>query len=204
MGWGEGRELNKESKLLGVKLKRSLKLRCSGTNFQFWLGNTSSIVLCLVAQSCSTLCEPMDSPSMGILQARILEWVAMPSSRGSSRPRNRALVSRIASRFLKSEPPGKPKNTEVGSLSLQRGQWHPTPVLLPGEPHGRGHNWATELNGTELNWSDLAAAGAEKFYNQRLESKARIRCNKGGVSKNALGKEGGGTVTRFPLKKRRQ
>ena len=137
MGWGEGRELNKESKLLGVKLKWSLKLRCSGTNFQFWLGNTSSIVLCLVTQSCSTLWEPMDSLSMGILQARILESVAMPSSRGSSRPRNRALVSRIASRFLKSEPPGKPNNTEVGSLSLRRGRWHPTPVLLPGEPHGR-------------------------------------------------------------------
>ena len=69
---------------------------------------------------------------------------------------------------------------------------------------GRKESDMTELqNWTELNWSDLAAA-AEKFYNQRLESKARIRCNKGGVSKNALGKEGGGTVTRFPLKKRRQ
>ena len=153
MGWGEGRELNKESKLLGVKLKWSLKLRCSGTNFQFWLGNTSSIVLCLVTQSCSTLWEPMDSLSMGILQARILESVAMPSSRGSSRPRNRALVSRIASRFLKSEPPGKPNNTEVGSLSLRRGRWHPTPVLLPGEPHGRRSlvgcsPWCREESGT--------------------------------------------------------
>ena len=77
----------------------------------------------------------------------------MPSSRGSSRPRNRALVSRIASRFLKSEPPGKPNNTEVGSLSLQRGRWHPTPVLLPGEPHGRRSlvgcsPWCREESGT--------------------------------------------------------
>ena len=44
-------------------------------------------VLCLVIQSCLTLCDPMDwafqSPlSMGILQARILEWVAMPFSSG--------------------------------------------------------------------------------------------------------------------------
>ena len=43
----------------------------------------------LVAQSCPTLCDPMDcSPSVssvhGILQARILEWVAIPFSRGSS------------------------------------------------------------------------------------------------------------------------
>ena len=42
-------------------------------------------------QSCPTLCEPMDrsppgSSVLGILQARILEWVAMPSSRGFSRP----------------------------------------------------------------------------------------------------------------------
>ena len=38
--------------------------------------------------------------SMGILQARILEWVAMPSSRGSSPPRDRTQVSRIGRRIL--------------------------------------------------------------------------------------------------------
>ena len=48
-------------------------------------------VLCLVAQSCPTLGNPMDcsppgSSVHGILQARILEWVAMPSSRRSSHP----------------------------------------------------------------------------------------------------------------------
>ena len=46
---------------------------------------------------------------MGILQARILEWVAMSSSRGSSPPRDRTQVSHIAGGFfLPSEPPGKP------------------------------------------------------------------------------------------------
>ena len=45
------------------------------------------------AQSCLTLCDPMDcsppgSSVYGILQARILEWVAIASSRGSSRPRD--------------------------------------------------------------------------------------------------------------------
>ena len=45
--------------------------------------------VCLVTQSCLTLCDTMDcSPSgssvHGILQAKILEWIAMPSSRGSS------------------------------------------------------------------------------------------------------------------------
>ena len=43
-----------------------------------------------VAQSCSTLCHPMDYIVHGILQARILEWVADPFSRGSFQPRNRA------------------------------------------------------------------------------------------------------------------
>ena len=56
-----------------------------------------------VAQSCPTLCDPMDrSPSgssvHGILQARILEWVAISFSRGSSQPRDRAWVSCIAGR----------------------------------------------------------------------------------------------------------
>ena len=49
--------------------------------------------VCLVAQSCPTFVTPWtvarQAPlSMGILQARILEWVAMPSSRGSSEPRD--------------------------------------------------------------------------------------------------------------------
>ena len=44
-------------------------------------------VLCLVAQLCLTLCDHMDYTVHGILQARILEWVAVPFSRGSSQPR---------------------------------------------------------------------------------------------------------------------
>ena len=56
-----------------------------------------------VAQSCPTLCDPMDCslPGFsihGILQARILEWVTVSFSRGSSRPRDRTLVSRIGGR----------------------------------------------------------------------------------------------------------
>ena len=44
----------------------------------------SSPVKVKVAQSCLTLCDPMDYTVHGILQARILEWVAFPFSRGSS------------------------------------------------------------------------------------------------------------------------
>ena len=46
-----------------------------------------------VAQSCLTLCNPMDYTAHGILQARILEWVAVPSSRGSSQLRDQTQVS---------------------------------------------------------------------------------------------------------------
>ena len=59
----------------------------------------------LGAQLCPTLCDAVDcSPPgfsvHGILQARILEWVATPSSRGSSWPRNQTQVSCIAGRFF--------------------------------------------------------------------------------------------------------
>ena len=63
----------------------------------------------LVAQSCPTLCDPMDcsppgSSVLGIFQARILEWVAIPLSRGSSWPRSPALQADS----LLFELPGKP------------------------------------------------------------------------------------------------
>ena len=56
-----------------------------------------------VTQSCPTLHDPMDYTVHGILQARILEWVAIPFSRGSSQPRSPALQADS----LPSEPPGK-------------------------------------------------------------------------------------------------
>ena len=55
-----------------------------------------------VAQLCPTLCNPMDYTVQGILQARLLEWVAFPFSRGSSLPRDRIQVSHIAGGFFTS------------------------------------------------------------------------------------------------------
>ena len=57
--------------------------------------------------------------SMGILQARILGCVAMPSSRGPSQPRSPTFQADS----LPSEPPGKSKNTGVGSLYLLQGNF---------------------------------------------------------------------------------
>ena len=67
-------------------------------------------------QSCLTLCDLVDcsppaSSVHGILQVRILEWVAILSSRGSSRPRDQTRVSCgacIAGRFFTTEPQGRP------------------------------------------------------------------------------------------------
>ena len=53
-------------------------------------------------QSCPTLCDPMDHPAFGILEARVLEWVAFPFSRGSSQPRDKTQVSCIAGIFFTS------------------------------------------------------------------------------------------------------
>ena len=66
----------------------------------------------LVARSCLTLCDPMDcsqpgSSVHGIFQARILEWVAMPSFRGIFPTQDQTHVSCIASRFFAAEPLGK-------------------------------------------------------------------------------------------------
>ena len=60
------------------------------------------VVVVKVAQSCLTLCNPTDYTGQGILQARILEWVAIPFSRGSAQPRDRTQVSRIAGGFFTS------------------------------------------------------------------------------------------------------
>ena len=73
---------------------------------QLWLLYSHMIkVQVLAGQSCLTLCDPMDcSPPgfsvHGILQVRILEWVNIPFSRGSSGPRDQTRVSCIASRFF--------------------------------------------------------------------------------------------------------
>ena len=61
-----------------------------------------------IAQSCLTLCDPMDCTVHGILHARILEWIAFPFSRGSSQPRSPAL--QVDS--WPAEPQGSPRILE--------------------------------------------------------------------------------------------
>ena len=65
-------------------------------------GFPGGAVLCLVAQLCLTLCDPTNYTVHGILQARILEWVTIPFSRGSSQPRDWTQISHIAGGFFSS------------------------------------------------------------------------------------------------------
>ena len=61
-----------------------------------------------VTQSCPTLCDPMGYTVHGILQARILEWVAIPFSRGLSDPGMEPRSPTLQADSSPSEPPGKP------------------------------------------------------------------------------------------------
>ena len=64
-----------------------------------WLKNISNFIV-KVVQSCLTLCDPMDYTVHAIHQARILEWVGISFSRGSSQPRVQTQVSHVAGRFF--------------------------------------------------------------------------------------------------------
>ena len=80
----------------------------------------------LVVQLCPTLCSPMDcslpgSLAHGILQARILEWVVIPYSRGSSRPRAESGCRALQAYSLPSEPPRKP-HIKSTVLQLKKGE----------------------------------------------------------------------------------
>ena len=102
-----------------------------------------------VAQSCPTLCNPMDYTVHGILQARILEWVAFPFSRGCSQPRDWIQVSCIAGGFFTSWA-----TTEA--QEYWSGQPIPSPVDLPnpgielGSPALQVGSLPTELWGKPL------------------------------------------------------
>ena len=97
----EIRELKTAIKWVGdqlIDVQKQVILRCDWNSIQFWVESESE-----VAQSCPTLCDPMDcsppgSSVHGIFQARILEWAAISFSRGSSQPRDWTQVSRITGR----------------------------------------------------------------------------------------------------------
>ena len=74
-----------------------------------------------VTQSCPTLCDPMVYTVHGIPQARTLEWITFPFSRGYSQPRVEPRSPALQVDSSLAEPQGKPRNTGLGSLSLLQG-----------------------------------------------------------------------------------
>ena len=100
---------------------------------------------CLVTKSCPTLCDPMDCSMLGssvhrICQAIILEWVAISSANPRILPNPRIELGSpspaLLADSLPAEPPGKPKNTRVSSLSLLQ-QILPTQEWNQGVLHCR-------------------------------------------------------------------
>ena len=106
--------------------------------------------VCLVAQSCPTLWNTMDwnppgSSVQGILQARILEWVAIPSSRGSFQSRDRTQVSHIVGRlFTVWATKEFQKKTGMGSLFLLQGKFQLRNQTRVSYIEGDFTTWATQ------------------------------------------------------------
>jgi len=74
----------------------------------------------LVAQLCSTLCDPIDCSCIsGVSQARILEWVTIPFSRGSSWSPDQTQAPALQADSLPSEPPGKPSSIQSSATNQE-------------------------------------------------------------------------------------
>ena len=100
------RKTSDTTERLSLSLYILLRIKQMANEIQPWelysvlCGQSVSVCVCSVAQSCLILCGLMDcsppsSSVHGISQGRILEWIPMPSSRGSSQPRDRTSVSCI-------------------------------------------------------------------------------------------------------------
>ena len=106
-----------------------------------------------VAQSCLTLCDPIDYTIHGILEARILEWVAFPFSRGSSQPRDQTQVSRIAGRFFTILATRENQEYWSGYPIVSPGDL-PDPGIGPGSPALQAESLPIELPGKPLDYLD--------------------------------------------------
>ena len=120
-------------------------------------------------QSCpilfdSTGCSPPSSSVHGILQARIPEWVAMPSSKGSSQSRDQTQLSCIAGRFFYHWAPPSMREAEVsqpshlcihGTAYLRAGMWRK--AVFPSSVY-----WRPRL-GTVLRWPQINFRSSSQF-----------------------------------------
>ena len=113
------------------------------------LATTVAVIVVKVAHSCLTLCRPMVYTVQGILQARILEWVAFPFSRGSSQPRDQTQVSRIAGGFFASWATREAQEYWSG-WPIPSPPDLPNPGIKLGSPALQVDSLETELSGKPI------------------------------------------------------
>ena len=123
-----------------------LKYKEKKWSFEFWSGLKRLKVK--VAQLCPTLCHPMDYTVHGVLQARILEWITLPFSRGSFQPRDWTSVSYVSciSRWVlyhlgfPDSSVGKESICNAGDLGS---------ILGLGRSPGEGNGYPLQYSGLE-------------------------------------------------------
>ena len=107
-----------------------------------------------VAQPYPTLCDPMNCSSPGssvhgTLQARILEWVAVPFSMASSQTRDQTQVSPIAGRFFTSWATREAQYTRKSAAKFKCWSWHVHECDFAGGHHSKSHfpsTWHRDMN----------------------------------------------------------
>ena len=121
------------------KLRLSKKLNWLDN---LWCEKIKLLGVIMVLQICfSTLCSPLGSSVCGILQARILEWVAIPFSRGSPQPRDQTQFSWTAGRFFtictSREPPPTPAYLLQIHKNIYTLKWYDVWDLAQNYPYCR-------------------------------------------------------------------
>ena len=112
-----------------------------------------------VTQSCLTLCDPMDYTVHGILQDRMLKWVAFPFSRGSSQPRDQTQISCIAGKFFTSWATREAQEYWSGEPIPSPADF-PNPGIEPGSTALQVDSLPTELWGKPPALSAPSTAGS--------------------------------------------
>ena len=132
----------------GTYLTDKTKWICKLQNVIYNMITNMSMCACMHAKLCLALCNTMDccppcSSVNQIPQARILEWVAISFSRGSSWLRDQTCFPNLLHWQVDSLPMSHLRSSKyVNTINIcliikRRRQWHPAPVLVPGKSHGR-------------------------------------------------------------------
>ena len=106
---------------------------------------------------------------MGMLQARILDWVAMLSSRGFSHPGIEPRSPTFHADSSPAEPLGKPKNTGLGSLSLFQGIF-PDPGIESGSPALQVDSFPAELPWKPQNKKEKSSRFSHKNFTATIHN----------------------------------